>query len=77
MLVSHDKDFDMIAPRIPKGSRARFRKLSRIHLDCSEVQAAHRVRATIRMIELAHDIARENGKSMRVIVQKTAVRVAD
>src|SRR4051812_29124977 len=53
ILVSVDKDFRNIAPRIPKGQRARFRKLSRISLDCSEFQAAERFRKLMPFIEAA------------------------
>ena len=52
ILVSCDKDFDRIAPRIPKGSRSRFKKLSRITLACSEPQAAQRVEKLMEYIEL-------------------------
>jgi len=53
ILVSIDRDFRQIAPRIPKGARKRFKKLSRISVECSEVQAAQRVRETMPFIELA------------------------
>lgn len=43
VLVSADYDFEKIAPRIPKGHRTRFRKLSRISLQCTEYQAAQRL----------------------------------
>jgi len=33
ILVSCDKDFRSIAPRVPRGMRMRFRRLSRISLD--------------------------------------------
>lgn len=75
VLVSHDKDFDTIAPRIPRGSRARFRRLSRITLDCANAQAVHRLRATMAFIELAFEAARLEGKPMRVVVQTTGIRV--
>jgi predicted nuclease of predicted toxin-antitoxin system len=42
ILVSFDGDFETISPRIPKGQRRRFRKLSRIWMRCSEPQAAQR-----------------------------------
>lgn len=77
ILVSCDKDFDKIAPRIPKGSRRRFKMLSRISLDCSEVQAANRVRATIKYIELAYREAQDAKRSMRVVVQMSGIRIAD
>jgi predicted nuclease of predicted toxin-antitoxin system len=77
VLVSHDRDFETIAPRIPKGSRARFRKLSRISLECSESQAAARVKQSIKYIELAYATAALTGRSMRVAVLKTSVKVIE
>ncbi|HEX3666072.1 MAG TPA: DUF5615 family PIN-like protein [Rhizomicrobium sp.] len=76
ILVSVDKDFRNIAPRIPKGHRARFRKLSRISLDCSEYQAADRIRKLMRHIELAWEDAQEQpDKRMFFIVQTSGFRV--
>src|SRR5690348_4191941 len=56
ILVSCDRDFRLIAPRIPIGSRARFRRLSRISLECNEYQAAQRVIAAMSLIEDEHEI---------------------
>jgi predicted nuclease of predicted toxin-antitoxin system len=60
ILVSADRDFKQIAPRIPKGHRARFRRLSRISLECSEYQAAGRVHAAMTLIEAEWEIALTN-----------------
>jgi predicted nuclease of predicted toxin-antitoxin system len=51
ILVSFDGDFETIAPRIPKGQRARFRKLSRVWLRCGEPQAAGRFLKAIDFVE--------------------------
>jgi len=77
VLVSHDRDFEAIAPRIPKGSRARFRKLSRISLECNEAQAASRIRQTMSYIELAFANAALAGRAMRVVVQTTGIKVIE
>jgi predicted nuclease of predicted toxin-antitoxin system len=77
VLVSHDRDFEAIAPRIPKGSRARFRKLSRISLECNEAQAANRIRQTMSYIELAFTNATLAGRAMRVVVQSTGIKVIE
>jgi predicted nuclease of predicted toxin-antitoxin system len=77
VLVSHDRDFQAIAPRIPKGSRARFRKLSRISLECNEAQAANRIRQTMSYIELAFANAALAGRAMRVVVQTTGIKVIE
>jgi predicted nuclease of predicted toxin-antitoxin system len=67
ILVSCDRDFDIIAPRIPRGMRSRFRRLSRISLQCSEPKAAQRVRAAMTLIEAEHEIA-ENSKDPRLFI---------
>jgi predicted nuclease of predicted toxin-antitoxin system len=50
VLVSYDKDFRSLAPRIGIGQR-RFRKLSRIGFKCSEPQAARRLESALTLIE--------------------------
>jgi predicted nuclease of predicted toxin-antitoxin system len=50
ILVSFDGDFETISPRIPKGQRRRFRKLSRIWLRCGEPQAASRIKKVIAFV---------------------------
>jgi predicted nuclease of predicted toxin-antitoxin system len=77
VLVSHDRDFETIAPRIPRGSRARFRRLSRISLECSEAQAAQRIIQTMGYIELAYTNAALAGKGMRVVVQTHGIKVIE
>jgi predicted nuclease of predicted toxin-antitoxin system len=57
ILISFDGDFEKIAPRIPKGHRARFRKLSRIWMRCSEPQAAARLESGIKLIECEYALA--------------------
>jgi Domain of unknown function (DUF5615) len=46
ILVSFDKDFKALAPRIGIG-RQRFRKLSRVAFRCREPAAARRISAAI------------------------------
>lgn len=53
MLVSDD--FKNIAPRISLGERSRFRKLSRIHMDCKKTRSAERIAAPIALIEFEYD----------------------
>lgn len=57
VLVSFDGDFEKIAPRVPHGHRARFRKLSRIWLCCGEPQAARRMEKALSLIEAEYNIA--------------------
>ncbi len=75
ILVSCDRDFKVIAPRIPKGMRARFRKLSRISLDCNEPQAAQRVQAAMSLIEAEYEIAQHShDKRMFIVIQNTGIK---
>src|SRR6476619_6798210 len=56
ILVSFDGDFEAISPRIPKGQRRRFRKLSRIWLRCGEPQAAQRLSNTLDFVQREFDL---------------------
>lgn len=49
-LISHDKDFKKIAPRIPDGHRARFRGLNMVRLICSKPRAAERIAVALPFI---------------------------
>ena len=51
ILVSHDKDFRKIAPRIPNGQRQRFRQLSMIRLSCTKPRAAERFATVLPYLE--------------------------
>jgi predicted nuclease of predicted toxin-antitoxin system len=50
VLVSFDRDFEAIAPRIPNGHKARFRKLSRIWMKCTEPRAVERLGAALDLV---------------------------
>lgn len=66
VLVSFDGDFQKIAPRVPRGDRTRFRRLSRIWLRCNEYQAAQRVEKALGLIESEFELvlSGENQKMM-------------
>lgn len=66
ILVSIDGDFQRIAPRIPKGARQRFRKLSHIRLECPEPQAARRLEEAMKFIE--HEAEQATGRSDRRMI---------
>jgi predicted nuclease of predicted toxin-antitoxin system len=72
VLVSCDRDFRLIAPRIPRGMRARFRRLSRISLECGEPQAAKRVEAAMSLIEAEYEIAQASSDARMIIVIQNA-----
>jgi predicted nuclease of predicted toxin-antitoxin system len=75
ILVTCDKDFKRIAPRIPLGQRQRFQRLSRISLDCPEPQAANRVRAAMSFVEAEYAIAQAaNDPRMIVSIGKQVMR---
>lgn len=57
ILISQDKDFATIASRLRISHRS-LRKLSRISLKCSEVQAAARITAGLSLIEAEWAIAK-------------------
>ena len=68
ILVSHDGDFQRIAPRIPQGQKRRFRKLSRIQLRCAEHQASQRIEKTFDFIRSEFQIA-QRSQDNRMILQ--------
>jgi len=75
ILVSCDSDFKLIAPRIPIGHRARFRRLSRIALECNQVQAARRLEAAMSLIEAEFEIAQASkDKRMMIVIQNTGIK---
>lgn len=75
ILVSCDRDFRQIAPRIPKGKRARFQKLSRISLECNETIAAVRVTDAMSFIEAEWEIAQARAdKRMIVVIQNSGMK---
>ena len=73
VLVSCDRDFKLIAPRIPKGHRARFRRLSRISLECNEPQAAQRIQEAMSFIELEYEKALGRSDKRMIVVIKNSV----
>lgn len=69
ILVSHDGDFKAISPKIPDGQKTRFRKLSRIHLNCKEFDAQKRVKAAISLISHEYEIAlKANDPRMHLVI---------
>ena len=75
ILVSCDRDFRVIAPRIPLGARTRFKKLSRISLDCNEPQAAKRVEAAMSLIESEYELAQDRpDKRLFIVIQNQGIK---
>lgn len=73
VLISFDGDFQSISPRIPKGQRQRFRKLSRIWLRCSEPQAARRLLVALSLVMSEYELAKPNSP-MRMWIGASYIR---
>ncbi len=67
ILVSYDKDFRTLAPRIGIG-RQRFRRLSRVGFRCDEPQAASRIEAALSLIEHEWQAA-QVARDKRIIIE--------
>ncbi len=75
ILISHDTDFNKIAARVVKGQKNRFKKLSRVALECSEPEAAERLRENLPILELLLAQAeRRLDKRVILFIQKTTIR---
>lgn len=74
ILVSFDGDFENIAPRIPKGERTRFRKLSRIWMRCRESRSGARLESAIELILSEHEIGIDKPRKMRFCVGDSFLR---
>ncbi len=68
VLVSHDKDFRRIVPRIPDGQSPRFRRLSIIRMRCKKPRSAERLRTAISVIEFEFE-ERQRMPDKRMIVE--------
>jgi len=77
ILVTHDKDFKTIAPRVAHGFRARFKRMSRISLECSEAEAAARIRELMPVIEALWSLAQTKADKRLILhITKTSIRTA-
>jgi len=74
VLISFDKDFKALAPRMGLGQN-RFRRLSRIGFNCKEPQAARRIQTALSLIEHEWNVAQSAGdKRMIVEIGETIIR---
>ena len=73
VLISFDGDFELISPRIPKGQRQRFRKLSRIWMRCTEPQAARRLQVALSLVMSEYELAKPNAP-MRMWIGASYIR---
>lgn len=75
ILLTDDADFRTIIKRRPDGQRARFRKLSRVHLAVKHSQALNRLAASITLIESEYELAKTRpDKRMIIDVKPTMIR---
>jgi predicted nuclease of predicted toxin-antitoxin system len=74
ILISFDGDFDKIAPRIPDGQKARFRRLSRIHMQCAEYQSAQRLEKALSLVETEYAMAQSARSRMLIYISKSFIK---
>lgn len=75
ILISHDGDFKQIAPRVPHGQRTRFRKLSRIHMDCKKPRSAERMAAALELLEFEWQAAQlRPDKRLHMTIQENLIK---
>jgi len=75
ILLSFDGDFQSIAPRIPNGQKARFKKLSRIYMRCNEYQASQRLEKALQLVQNEFDLAKsQKDQRMMITVGKSYIR---
>jgi len=76
IVVTHDKDFRILAQRAPEGSRQRFRRLGRISLRCRETRAKRRLEELIESIEFEMTQTRKRHDQRLIMeITETAFRV--
>lgn len=68
IVVTWDRDFETIVKRVPKGNRARFRRLGRISFRCDESKGRALIEKWIDMLELHYERALQEA-DCRMIVQ--------
>lgn len=68
IVVTWDRDFEMMVKRVPEGNRARFRRLGRISFRCDESKGLALLERWIDMLELHYEKARQEA-DFRMIVQ--------
>lgn len=75
ILLTHDGDFKTVAPRIAVGQRARFRKLSKVHLNLEHARSAQRLATAIGLIEFEWIAAQERpDKRIHIAIQLAVIK---
>jgi hypothetical protein len=68
IVVTWNRDFEVLVKRIPAGGRTAFRNLGRISFRCNEAHGRRLAEKWIEAIELHYEMARESG-DIRMMVQ--------
>jgi predicted nuclease of predicted toxin-antitoxin system len=75
IVVSWDKDFKVLASKMPSGTKTRFRKLGRINFQCKESQGRTRLEQVIELVDFAYARAQERAdKRFIAIIGASFVR---
>lgn len=76
ILLTDDADFKTIVARRPDGQKRRFRKLSRIHLNCGHSKILNRLSVAISLIEFEYEIAQSRpDKRMILELKPSLIRI--
>ena len=67
IVVTWDKDFKVLTSRIPRGSKARFRRLSLIAFRCKETNGLARITELIETVEYEYERAQKRGQKQLII----------
>lgn len=75
ILITADDDFDRkVAPRIPRGYKARFKRLSRITMRCNFPQIRARLEVFLPLIETELEIALQSrDRRLRMAIGNDAI----
>ena len=78
VLLTFDKDFNTIATRLPKGARARFSKLSRIHMNLKRPTAHVRMAAAMSLIEFEwkeSETRNDGNRRVWIVIQQAGIKI--
>jgi predicted nuclease of predicted toxin-antitoxin system len=75
IVVTCDRDYRRLAPRIPKGGKAGLKRMGRIGLRCSQARALSRLEAEIELIEFEYG-RRLSRKDSRLLIDVTDTTVS-
>ena len=75
ILISFDNDFKQIAKGVDPSLRGRFKKLSRIHMQCDFPGSERRMAAALSLIEFEWIGAQSRPiKTISIVIQKAGIK---